>query len=427
MKNDNFILINLNQNISKARQAAYKGNRDKWVVFGLLCFIYIGLIAWFINVNSNYNELISLREDTISKIKKDTRDLKREIKRQLEDRNKNLNENNNDKVNLLNLSKKDIELAYKIGEKTIPWSEKLMQLSEITPEDMCITKLEYANNSLNISAISKIKDKTQKDQKILNDFITLLEGHEDFGKEFIEYELRNSKRVSRGSNPYYQFQISAPLKKKIKNRLNEIVIEKEIPKSIEPKVEEKVELKVEDEVEDKVEEGVEPKVEEKVEPKIKDKAESKVEDNKYSDDIIQLAKDIDIQDPLQENVKKFQTALKLFSENDIEFGFLESVTIINRDEVLGKKPTTRFQKELMKKNKEIASNQASNKVHKYSKNIIAAAKRLKKNQNKSNLAAVKRFQEATGIANEGSVNYGLWDDLTRIKYEDVLQSIAEKQ
>ena len=415
MKNDNFILINLNQNISKARQAAYKGNRDKWIIFGLLCFIYISLIAWFVNINSNYNELISLREDTISKIKKDTRDLKKEIKRQLENRNKNLNEDNNDKVNLLNLSKKDIELAYKIGEKTIPWSEKLMQLSEITPEDMCITKLEYANNSLNISAISKIKDKMQKDQKILNDFITLLEGHEDFGKEFIEYELRNSKRVSRGSNPYYQFQISAPLKKKIKNRLNDIVIEQEIPKNIEPIIEEKVEAKVTEKVEVKVEE----ELEEKVEPK--------VEENKYSDDIIQLAKDIDIKDPLTDNVKKFQTVLKLFSENDIEFGFLESVTIIKRDEILGKKPTSRFQKELMKKNKEIASEQSSIKVRKYSKNIIAAAKRLKKNQNKSNLVAVKRFQEATGIANESSANYGLWDDLTRIKYEDVLQSIAEKQ
>lgn len=415
MKNDNFILINLNQNISKARQAAYKGNRDKWIIFGLLCFIYIGLIAWFVNINSNYNELISLREDTISKIKKDTRDLKKEIKRQLENRNKNLNEDNNDKVNLLNLSKKDIELAYKIGEKTIPWSEKLMQLSEITPEDMCITKLEYANNSLNISAISKIKDKTQKDQKILNDFITLLEGHEDFGKEFIEYELRNSKRVSRGSNPYYQFQISAPLKKKIKNRLNDIVIEEEIPKNTEPIIEEKVEPKVTEKVEVKVEE----ELEEKVEPK--------VEKNKYSDDIIQLAKDIDIKDPLTDNVKKFQTVLKLFSENDIEFGFLESVTIIKRDEILGKKPTSRFQIELMKKNKEIASKQTSIKVRKYSKNIIAAAQRLKKNQNKSNLVAVKRFQEATGIANESSANYGLWDDLTRIKYEDVLQSIAEKQ
>ena len=59
--------------------------------------------------------------------------------------------------------------------------------------------------------------------------------------------------------------------------------------------------------------------------------------------------------------------------------------------------------------------------------IRDTAKRLKKNQNKSNLAAIKRFQEATGIANESSANYGLWDDSTRIKYEDVLESIAEKQ
>ena len=168
-------------------------------------------------------------------------------------------------------------------------------------------------------------------------------------------------------------------------------------------------------------------VEEKIEQKVEEKIEQKVEEKKYSDDIIQLAKDIDIKDPLKDNVEKFQIALKLFSQNDIEFGFLESVTILNRDEILGKKPTTRFQKELMKKYKEIASNVIPSKMHKYSKNIIAAAKRLRKNQNKSNLAAVKRFQEAAGIANQNSFNYGIWDDLTRIKYEDVLQSIAEKQ
>ena len=169
------------------------------------------------------------------------------------------------------------------------------------------------------------------------------------------------------------------------------------------------------------------KVEEKIEQKVEEKIEQKVEEKKYSDDIIELAKDIDMQNPLEDNVKKFQIALKLFSENDIEFGFLESLTILNRDEILGKKPTTRFQKELMKRNEEIAYNVISNKMDKYSKDIITAAKRLIKNQDKSNLVAVKRFQEATGIANESSVNYGIWDDLTRIKYEDVLQSIAEIQ
>ena len=70
------------------------------------------------------------------------------------------------------------------------------------------------------------------------------------------------------------------------------------------------------------------KVEEKIEQKVEEKIEQKVEEKKYSDDIIELAKDIDMQNPLEDNVKKFQIALKLFSENDIEFGFLESITIL---------------------------------------------------------------------------------------------------
>ena len=92
---------------------------------------------------------------------------------------------------------------------------------------------------------------------------------------------------------------------------------------------------------------------------------------------------------MKDDVEKFQTALKLFSQNDIEFGFLESVTILNRDEILGKKPTTRFQKELMRKNKEIASNVISNKMHKYSKDIIAAAKRLKRTKTSPILLQLK--------------------------------------
>ena len=224
MKNENFILINLNQNISRARQAANKDNRDKWIIFTILCVMYAGLIGWFYNINSNYNRLIDSREQTISEIEEKTKDLKQEIRKQVDNRVQSDEGNNELTIDFLNLSKKDIELAYKIGEETIPWSEKLIQLSQITPDDMCITKLEYSNNTLNISAISKIKDKTQKDQKILNDFIASLEEHEDFGKEFVEYKMKNGKRVSRGTNPYYQFQISAPLKKKIKNRLNEIEV-----------------------------------------------------------------------------------------------------------------------------------------------------------------------------------------------------------
>ena len=88
---------------------------------------------------------------------------------------------------------------------------------------MCITKLEYINNAFNISAISKIH-KNQKDQKILNDFMTALENHNDFRQEFDDIRIKDTKRVTHSKNPYYSFQISAPLKKKIKNNIKHLNI-----------------------------------------------------------------------------------------------------------------------------------------------------------------------------------------------------------
>ena len=388
MKIENFILINLNQNISKARKAAYKGNRDKWIIFGLLCFIYVSIIAWFFSINSGYNNIIEAREETISGIKEETRKLKREIRKQLENRKDSNKGEENLKIDLLNLSKKDIELAYKIGEQTIPWSEKLIQLAEITPDDMCITKLEYSNNALSISAISKIKDKTQKDQKILNDFIASLEEHKDFGKEFVEYKMKQGKRISRSKDPYYEFKISAPLKKKIKNRLNEIEVNKE-------------------EIKEEVKEEI-------------------VKKKEYSSKIKKLAKSIDRPSPDKEKVKEFQIALKLFSDGDIEFGYLEPATILKRDEILGKKARTKYEKESRKTNEELVSQSNKKRKRKYTKDVEDAAMKLMRNQSKSNPLEIQRFQEAIGIANENDSNFGIWDKKTSKKYDEVIRYITKK-
>ena len=389
MKIENFILINLNQNISKARKAAYKGNRDKWIIFGLLCFIYVSIIVWFFSINSGYNNIIEAREETISGIKEETRKLKREIRKQLENRKGSNKGEENLKIDLLNLSKKDIELAYKIGEQTIPWSEKLIQLSEITPDDMCITKLEYSNNALSISAISKIKDKTQKDQKILNDFIASLEEHKDFGKEFVEYKMKQGKRISRSKDPYYEFKISAPLKKKIKNRLNEIEVNKE---------------EIKEEIKEKI-----------------------VEKKQYSSKIKKLAKSIDRPSPDKEKVKEFQIALKLFSDKDIEFGYLEPATILKRDEILGKKARTKYEKESRKINEELVSQSNKKRKRKYTKDVEDAAMKLMRNQSKSNPLEIERFQEAIGIANENDSNFGIWDKKTSKKYDEVIRYILKEK
>ena len=68
MNAENFILINLNQNISRARKVAQKEQRNKWIIFSLLCFIFMGLTGWFFQINKDFNKLIKAREDTIENI-----------------------------------------------------------------------------------------------------------------------------------------------------------------------------------------------------------------------------------------------------------------------------------------------------------------------------------------------------------------------
>ena len=80
MNAENFILINLNQNISRARKVAQKEQRDKWIIFGLLCLIFIGLTGWFVQINKDFNKLIKAREDTIENIKSKTTNLKKDAK-----------------------------------------------------------------------------------------------------------------------------------------------------------------------------------------------------------------------------------------------------------------------------------------------------------------------------------------------------------
>ena len=48
----------------------------------------------------------------------------------------------------INLSKKDINNLYKVESKRIFWTEKLIALSKITPDDMAITKIEFKGKNL---------------------------------------------------------------------------------------------------------------------------------------------------------------------------------------------------------------------------------------------------------------------------------------
>ena len=393
MNSDNFILINLNQNISRARKVAQKEQRDKWIIFGLLCFTFIGLTAWFFQINNSFNKLIQSRENTIENIKTTTAKLKKDAK--------------------INLSKGDIIASYDLGKRHIPWSRKLIQLSEMTPYNMCITSLTYDAKSLYISAISKIEDTNQKEQQILNDFMNLIKSNEDFYKEFDEIKIKKSTKVDRDNQSYLSFEISAKLKNKQKNRMDDIPIGNIVKKEKKSKTDEK-----------------------------KKKKEKKP---KYSNEIIQLAKTIDIangNDPSGSNaVKEFQDKLSIYPSEHISYGYWDSKTILIYGDVLGIEPETQWEKEKRRidkvlagietptsdKNKKNTSNRKrTSNGSGYDKLTIkianAMATQIGAGAKVPDLDLVKRFQELTAIATENDSWYGVFNNETIEKLGEVIRT-----
>ena len=391
MNSENFILINLNQNISKARKVAQKEERDKWIIFGLLCFVFVGLSAWFFHINSNFNALIQARENTIESIKTKTTNLKKDAK--------------------INLSKGDILSSYDLGKHHIPWSNKLIQLAEMTPDNMCITKLIYDAKSLSISAISRIEEENKKEQQILNDFMNSIQSNEDFYKEFDEIKIKKTKKSQSQSNVFLAFEISAKLKKKIKNRIDDIVLI--------------------DNKKTKKEANFEPKQKEnKTEKKEKNKKDKKIK-KKYSQEVLDLAKSININDPDgTKPVKDFQEKLDIYTSEDPMYGVFDSKTVLVYGDVLDIKPETPWEKEKRRIDKILAGvgdevdirndqsnskNKKSNKEQ-YDKLTIMFANKIAAQigagAQTPDIDLVKRFQELTGVANENDSWYGEFNNET---------------
>ena len=205
MNTKNFILINLNHTISRAKQSAIKKERSNWIIFGVLSIIFLSIFIWTLKINNDLNNLIASRENTISNIIKKTEKLKKDAK--------------------INLSKSDIVSSYDLGKFFIPWSKKLVQLSEMAPYDMSITKLIYTNNSFTISAISKIQDEDKKEQVILNDFMNSIRSNKDFLKEFEGVEVKKTKKMDTQNTTYLSFDIVGKLNRKVINRLDDITLQ----------------------------------------------------------------------------------------------------------------------------------------------------------------------------------------------------------
>ena len=185
------IKINLNQTVSKAQLDHLNEEKKRWVIFGTMCSLFIAYLIWFGFINYRMNYIIDNRQETIKNIIKDTEELKKSGK--------------------INLSKIDIKTLNKFESKRMFWAPKLIALSEITPDDMAITGLDFENKKLQISAISKM-DQGEKDFDVVEDFMNRIDKNEEFNKDFKGIKFDSMEKSRAKGQEVLSFTIKARLK-----------------------------------------------------------------------------------------------------------------------------------------------------------------------------------------------------------------------
>ena len=163
-----FIVINLNQTVNRFQLEEMKLERTRWIIFGAISFIMVGLSVWFLILNSSSNSLISSREAIINEIKTEINELKKEGQ--------------------INLAKKNIESLYKLENERVFWVNKLQTLADITPINMAITELEFSKKKFSISAVTRLGDDS-KEFDVIEYFIELLKKTNIFQK--ISHQLNS--------------------------------------------------------------------------------------------------------------------------------------------------------------------------------------------------------------------------------------------
>ena len=187
-----YIKINLNQTVSKAQHDFIVEEKKRWYYFSGICFLFLASFIWLFIINNRLNYTIEERETTINNILNDTEKLKSGGK--------------------INLSKTDINNLYKIEEKRIFWADKLIALSKITPDDMAITKIEFKNKKLNISAVSNLGS-GQKEFTVVENFMKRIEDNKEFNKDFIGIKFENLDKEFSKNDELLSFKVEAKLKK----------------------------------------------------------------------------------------------------------------------------------------------------------------------------------------------------------------------
>ena len=110
------------------------------------------------------------------------------------------------------LSPEDLFTLANITRSRTIWSEKLLVLGNILPDDVAITELSYDRevNAFIIKGISKVKQ-GKKDLDLVVAIINLVKSQGDFSRDFSDIKFQSSRRVKYQSQEMVRFEIACLL------------------------------------------------------------------------------------------------------------------------------------------------------------------------------------------------------------------------
>jgi Tfp pilus assembly protein PilN len=164
--------INLNKGEGELVLKRKKQERRSFLVLFLmvLIFIVLGGLTWA--QNEAVNREIKNRQEKLERIKYELDSLKREG---------------------TNVSKDDVMALAKLEQERFLWAKRLEALSDLLPEGMALTGLEYEQNRLEIRCVAKV-DEAQKEFDMISNFIELLKSSPSFRSGMYDIKFNSSVR-----------------------------------------------------------------------------------------------------------------------------------------------------------------------------------------------------------------------------------------
>ncbi len=179
--NTKLIKINLNQTVSRFELAEIKKEKNRWIIYGAITFIFVLILLFNFFIINKYNGLISSRLNNAKNLIDDSNKIRKNYE------NYDKGEGNVD----LTISQADIDRLFDVEKKRISLAKKLEALAFDIPENMSLLDFEYHydKNELIITLISEV-DRYSENKELLIQNIT-----QNFMNDgdFNSYDLRPEK------------------------------------------------------------------------------------------------------------------------------------------------------------------------------------------------------------------------------------------